>query len=240
MCQIYTVSYSFYEAMLLRGVKRIVVVVFLLLSLLSLRAEEAMDSAHSYHRSIGVKAAFDLNIPGKWTSTDPDAFDSGNIGYGGAVGVVYNVMKDRRWFLESGLMLSYGEFGVDLLVGEICLSGRMSKFDAIVPLTAGYQFGLFDRMRMNVMAGIEGSLCLGGSIGGDADGCGYPLFGSDGLWRRGDLKWGFGAGFVRDNIEINVMMYFGLINMVKRKDVVVPEVVNEKVVRVSCTYYFRQ
>lgn len=70
MCQIYTVSYSFYEAMLLRGVKRIVVVVFLLLILLSLRAEEAMDSAHSYHRSIGVKAAFDLNIPGKWTSTD--------------------------------------------------------------------------------------------------------------------------------------------------------------------------
>lgn len=198
------------------------------------------EKTSKYTCSWGVKGAFDVNIPGKWTSTNPDGLDSDHIGYGGGVGVVYNVMKDRHWILETGLMLVYNEFGVGLQKDEVVQSGRISKFDAVVPLTIGYQFDLYDRMRMNVMSGFEGTLCMGGSIGGDAGKYDYSMYGDGGIWRRGDLKWGIGAGFVRDNIEINVMAYFGLINVVKRKDVVRPDVVNENVVRVSCTYFFRQ
>lgn len=160
-----------------------------------------------YTSSLGVKGSFDLNIPGKWTSIDPDAVNEDNFGYGGAAGVVYRVMRDRHWFLEPGLMLSYNDFGIDLLADGYVASARISKYDIVIPLTIGYQFGLFDDKRMNVMTGFEGTVCMGGSISKPVYDTDYSLYGSDGIWRRGDLKCGFGAGFVFDNVEINVMAY---------------------------------
>ncbi len=204
-------------------------------------AETANDpqSSSRYTHSLGVKGAFDLNLPGKWTSTDPDAVNEDNFGYGGAAGVVYRVMRDRHWFLEPGLLLSYNDFGIDLQADSYVASARISKFDIIIPLTIGYQFGLFDDKRMNVMTGFEGTVCLGGSITKPTDEMSYSLFGTDGIWRRGDLKWGFGAGFVFDNVEINVMSYLGLINQLKRSDISTARVINENTVRISLTYYYQ-
>ena len=192
-----------------------------------------------YTSSLGVKGSFDLNIPGKWTSIDPDAVNEDNFGYGGAAGVVYRVMRDRHWFLEPGLMLSYNDFGIDLLADGYVASARISKYDIVIPLTIGYQFGLFDDKRMNVMTGFEGTVCMGGSISKPVYDTDYSLYGSDGIWRRGDLKWGFGAGFVFDNVEINVMAYLGLVNQLKRPDIATSRVINENTVRVSLTYYYK-
>lgn len=46
-----------------------------MLGALVVSAEETIDAQKPscYTSSLGVKGAFDLNIPGKWTSTDPDA-----------------------------------------------------------------------------------------------------------------------------------------------------------------------
>lgn len=216
---------------------RVRTVGIMLMAALSCQAQETeITTASRYVHSFGIRGTFDLNIPGKWTSTDKNAVDSDNFGYGLAAGVVYNIMRDRHWFLESGLQFSYNEFGINILTDGYYADSRISKYDIIIPLNAGYQFDLFDKMGMNVMTGVEGTICLGGSISNMTD---YSLFGSHGIWRRGDLKWGVGAGFVWNDISINVMSYFGFINQLKQKDLSLASVINENVVRVSLTYYYR-
>lgn len=216
---------------------RLFTVAIMLVSVLVSMADEADSVAAPprYIQSLGVRGTFDVNIPGRWTSTDRNAVDTDNFGYGVAAGVVYNVMRDRHWYLESGLQFSYNDFGINMLDESHVIKARITKYDIILPLTIGYQFDLFDKVRMNVMTGFEGTVCMGGSI----DNYDCPLFGSDGVWRRGDLKWGLGAGFVWDEVSINIMSYFGLINQLKRPDLATTSVINDNVVRISLTYHYR-
>lgn len=170
----------------------------------------------------GVKASFDINIPGKFHG------DAGSVtmfrhGFGGALGAVYNIYLGHNFYLEPGASLFYDTYSYKGVVfgsyegvpGET--DPAVYKFGVRIPVVVGYSFNVAERFSMSVFTGPELSYALAGDIKikdrAELDLNDLHLFGKNGTQRRADCAWKVGAGFPVDGWFVSVEGAFGLINL---------------------------
>lgn len=160
-----------------------------------LAAQESEDTAPMW----GVRAAFDMNIPGDWHINGSNV-KMYNHGYGGTLGTVCNLYLGRGFYLEPGVSLfydsySYSDLSVIDATGNIsAVDPSLYKFGLRVPVVAGYSFGI-GRGTMSVFTGPELSVALAGKVRLDdnEEDFDLSLFGPKGQ-NRFALSWKVGIG----------------------------------------------
>lgn len=180
--------------------KRILFLLTLLISLGSVSAQES-DNGPIW----GVRAAFDVNIPGDWH------FEGGGpsvkmykTGYGATVGAVCNLYLGKGFYFEPGASLFYDSYSYDNLTimgdpdnaDDAVFDPSLYKFGLRVPLMFGYTFGN-DNFSMSVYTGPEVSVALVGKVRLSdlpaEEVIDNNLFGPNGH-NRFDMAWKVGLG----------------------------------------------
>lgn len=191
----------------------------------------------------GPTASVDIAYYGKATSTDPQGAD--RIRFGCSAGVLARCEWRHRWFVESGLRITYGSSVVDVRLpeGERYHAGDYSydmKRGAIqMPVHAGYRFRLTDKVGISPFVGTQLSLGFAGSM--DYDGSEplpeYDMYGSGGVWRRFGAAVAFGVHFDMDDMTVGVTGNLGVTRMARR-DIFTTHTMNESECRIDFTYWF--
>lgn len=170
----------------------------------------------------GVRAAFDVNLPGHVKSNvfNDKMFRAGT---GGALGAVCNIYLARRFYLEPAVSLYYDTYSYnDLVVGG---NGYEESDPAVykigirVPVVAGYSFSISDRLSVAPFTGPELSWAFAGDIRiHDKDRLdleGNLLFGNIGSQRRVECGWKIGIAFFSGMWSFNIDATFGMTNLMK-------------------------
>lgn len=151
----------------------------------------------------GIRAALDLNIPGKWY-TPAGNFTMYRPGLGGNIGAVYNVYLGRGFYLEPGLLFYYDRYSYkDLILsdinGETESDPVLYKAGIRIPVVVGFSFNISENFLMSVYTGPEMSYAFTGDVvlkNANLDDIGVVgPFGENGYHRRVDCAWKVGFGF---------------------------------------------
>lgn len=175
----------------------------------------------------GIRAAFDINIPGKIGGIADTA--AGNLlreryrqGYGGTIGVVYDHWMSSSIFLQPGLSLFYDTYSYkDLIImDDITGNGEkdpsLYKLGVRVPVVIGYSYNFVDVLPMSVYTGPELSYAFAGDIrfkNRNVLADDWHLFGKDGEQRRLDIAWKLGLSADFDLATISVEAALGLTDL---------------------------
>ena len=192
--------------------------------------------------SWGIKATFDLSVPGKW-NINKEHIDMFKPGAGFSVGAVYYQPVAKGFFLEPGLSFFYDTYSFkDLSIigvnGEIAaIDPSVRKAGLRLPLQFGYEFAFTEKWRLSVFTGPELSYALSRNAHIKHNGQLEDDFTPDLLGvkehRRFDCAWKVGVAVPVDFIWIGIDAAFGLVDLQ-------PGNVSfrENRVSVSATYYF--
>lgn len=201
-----------------------------------LAAQDTDDTAPMW----GVRAAFDVNLPGDWHVNGSNV-KMYKHGYGGTVGAVCNLYLGKGFYLEPGVSLFYDSYSYDnLIIGAdsdgngIATDPSLYKFGFRVPVVAGYSFDI-GRAAMSVYTGPEVSVALAGKVRVDTfdkDDFDLDLFGPNGQ-NRFALSWKVGIGVPLDSWFVSLDASLGVTD-VYRSDVSF----REHRVSVGLTKYF--
>lgn len=171
----------------------------------------------------GVKAAIDLNIPGKWHGKET-SFVMYRHGFGGTIGCVYNVYLGKDFYLEPGASLFYDTYSFKGMVingdkGERQNDPSVYKFGLRIPLVVGYSFNIVNKVPLSVYTGPEISYAFIGGTNFKYKHLDYGeishLFGKKGYQRRTDCAWKLGVAFDTDPWSITLDYSFGLTDLIK-------------------------
>ena len=127
------------------------------------------QDASSQRALWGIKAAVDLNIPGKWRG-DAGSADMYRSGFGGTLGAVCNIDLAKRFYLEPGISLFYDTYSYkDLIIsgepGYVSESDpSLYKLGLRVPVVVGYDVPLSNDCSFTVYTGPEVSYAFAGEI----------------------------------------------------------------------------
>lgn len=190
----------------------------------------------------GVKAAFDVNIPGKWHA-DFGTMDWYKPGCGFTVGGVCNIDLTNGFYLEPGVSLFYDTYVAKLSVSDdmghpASADPRVSKFGVRVPVIVGYWIPVGDTFDLAVFTGPEVSYGFSGKVKlkkeFELEDWDDALYGkNDGAQRRCDLAWKVGVGFPIRSFVVSVEGAIGITDLIKG-----PASCRDNRVSVSATYYF--
>ncbi|MDE6300700.1 MAG: PorT family protein [Muribaculaceae bacterium] len=190
----------------------------------------------------GVKAAVDVNIPGKWHGAVPEAVDMYRAGAGVSAGVVYNVYLGHNFFLEPGVSFFYDTYSFkDLIImddneREHSAPG-LYKAGLRIPVVAGYLINMTDRFAMTVYTGPELNYAFAGKVkvkdNRQLDGSDLELFGEYGSQHRVDCAWRVGVGLPVGSWTINLEGSIGITDLMKG-----PISFRENRFSAGLTYYF--
>ena len=213
-------------------------VVIVTLSQVNVNAQETGDTKPMW----GIKAAFDINIPGKWH------FDGGSVGmfrhgFGGNLGVVYNVYVGHDFYLEPGVSLFYDTYSYkELFVEENskAIDPTVYTTGIRIPVVAGYSFDITDRFIMSVYTGPEVSYIFKGGIRGSYFNSNNEDIREDlnpyakhGNHRRFDCAWKIGLAFPTEYVTLNIDAAIGITDVCKN-DISM----RENRVSIGLTHYF--
>ena len=175
----------------------------------------------------GIKAAFDINIPGKWHA------NGGSVkmyehGFGGTVGALCNIYLVHDFYLEPGVSFFYDTYscGDITLVGSdysrFTIHPTIYKMGLRVPVVAGYTFDITDRFMMSVYTGPEMSYVIKGGIRGEYKNPdekdlveSFNPYGKYGLHRKLDCAWKIGLAFPTDYVTLTVDAAIGITDICK-------------------------
>ena len=170
----------------------------------------------------GVRAAFDVNIPGHVRINDYNdrMFRAGT---GGAIGAVCNIYLGHKFYLEPAVTLFYDTYSYkDLVVaGEDYeeTDPLVYKAGFRIPIVAGYSFSISDRLAIAPFTGPELSYAFAGDIRlHDKDRLdleGNLLFGNIGSQRRVECGWKIGLAFFSGMWSFNIDATIGMSNLMK-------------------------
>lgn len=168
----------------------------------------------------GVRAAFDVNLPGKMHSNiiDDQMF---RIGTGGTIGAVCNIYLGHTFYLEPAVSLFYDTFsykGLTIAGNDYEESDPgVYKVGFRVPIVVGYSIGINNQLSIAPFTGPELSYAFAGAIKvhdkdrlGDGD---FSLFGKFGNQRRLDCGWKIGVAFFSGMWSFNIDGTIGLSNL---------------------------
>lgn len=207
-------------------------------------AAAAGDASDDGDRKViwGVRAALDLNIPGDWHG-DGGSVKMYRSGFGATLGAVANISLSRGFYLEPGVSLFYDTYSYDGLTipdasGNEIHDPGLYKFGVRVPVVAGYDFRIADKLDMTVYTGPELSCSFVGKVrlndsqkeivGDDFD---NNLFGKNGQ-SRFDCAWKIGIGFPWENMMLGLDASIGMTDLLRT-----PMSFRENRVSVTFTYY---
>lgn len=170
----------------------------------------------------GVRASFDVNIPGHVRSNifNDKTFRAGT---GGAIGAVCNIYLGNKFYLEPGISLFYDTYSYnDLIVEENGYKESdptVYKVGVRIPIVAGYSFSVSDRLSIAPFTGPELSYAFAGDIRlldkDRLDLDGNLLFGKIGSQRRADCGWKIGIAFFTGMWSFNIDASIGMTNLMK-------------------------
>ncbi|MDE6027661.1 MAG: PorT family protein [Muribaculaceae bacterium] len=204
-------------------------------SLLSLSAH-AKDSIPTNDKSgirveWGVAAAFDINIPGDWRSTDTST--EVNLGFGGQAGGVVNLCWKQGWRFEAGLTAGYDRLEFSYLP-EVKERISLDRWSLNVPVTTRYMFEATEEMRIGPVAGFNFSYFFSDDVSAN-----YDIKDSveSNIWNRSNAAWGFGAGLQFDRYAVDITGWFGMVDMIKKNHFNLSSPCYPNVVRISVKYF---
>ncbi|MDE7125773.1 MAG: hypothetical protein K2O12_04765, partial [Muribaculaceae bacterium] len=115
----------------------------------------------------GVRAAFDVNLPGKVRSNiiDDRMFRTGT---GGTAGAVCNIYLGSRFYIEPAVSLFYDTYSYDnLIIADNDYeesNPSVYKIGIRIPVVVGYSIGISDRLSVAPFTGPELSYAFAGDI----------------------------------------------------------------------------
>ncbi len=189
----------------------------------------------------GVKASFDLNIPGKW-HTPAGSISMYDPGYGFTLGGVCNIDLSKGFYLEPGLSFFYDTYKADFITtnadGNVSRLGpTVSKAGIRVPVMVGYWFSIPDRFDLTVFTGPEVSYGFSGKVklGDDhiVEDWNDNLYGNEGMQRRFDAAWKVGLGAPINSLFVSIDAAIGITDLIPGA----PSCRDNRA-SVSLTYYF--
>ena len=170
----------------------------------------------------GVRAAFDVNLPGKVHSNiiDDQMFRNGT---GGTVGAVCNIYLGHKFYIEPAVSLFYDTYSYKgLKITENNYEENdpsVYKVGFRVPIVVGYSIGINNQISIAPFTGPEISYAFAGAIKihdkdrlGDDD---FSLFGKFGNQRRLDCGWKIGVAFFSGMWSFNIDGTIGLSDLMK-------------------------
>lgn len=108
----------------------------------------------------GVRAALDVNLPGKVKgSLGPVSVEEKCFGTGPGIsaGVIYNIPLIANLYVEPGLFLGYDTESVDILndneIKDAFSSRSLRKFSGSIPVQFGYHFDLMGNVSFALFTG---------------------------------------------------------------------------------------
>lgn len=168
----------------------------------------------------GVRAAFDVNLPGKVRSNiiNDKMFRTGT---GGTVGVVCNINLWNKIYLEPTVSLFYDTYSYkDRTIFENDYDDYVPEVYKIgfrIPVVVGYSIPITKRISIAPFIGPELSYAFAGDI--KRQDCGRPeakdvsLFGKFGSQRRIECGWKFGLAFYTGMWNFNIDGTIGMTNL---------------------------
>ena len=193
----------------------------------------------------GIKAAFDVNIPGKWHA------NGGSVkmyehGFGGIVGGVCNIYLGHDFYLEPGISFFYDTYScgditlVESDYSRFTIRPTIYQTGIRIPVVAGYTFDITDKYMMSVYTGPEVSYVLKGGIRGkyinsNNEDMGEILnpYGKHGLHRKLDCAWKIGLAFPTEYVTLNIDAAIGITDICKN-DISM----RENRISIGLTHYF--
>lgn len=168
----------------------------------------------------GVRAAFDVNLPGKVRGNiiDDRMFRTGT---GGTIGAVCNVLLTERLYLEPGVSLFYDTYSYKgLTIAGLDYEESdpgVYKLGLRVPVVIGYSFSISEQLSIAPFTGPELSYSFAGNIklhDRDRLECGdVSLFGKFGNQRRVECGWKIGVAFFSGMWSFNIDGTIGMTNL---------------------------
>lgn len=174
----------------------------------------------------GIKAAFDINIPGKWRANG-EGVDMFRHGFGGTVGGVCNIYLGHDFYLEPGVSFFYDTYSYDdIRIGDNyfyeSIDPTVYTTGIRVPVVAGYSFDITDRFMMSVYTGPEVSyVCKGGIRGKYLDSNNEDIgevlnpYGKYGMHRKMDCAWKIGFAFPAKYATLTIDAAIGITDICK-------------------------
>lgn len=171
----------------------------------------------------GIKAAFDINIPGKWGGGGTKV-DMYRHGFGGTVGVVCNIYLGHNFYLEPGVSLFYDTYSYKDIYIDLrqSIDPTIYKMGFRIPVVAGYSFDITDRYMMSVYTGPEVSCGFKGGIRGkyldsNNEDIGEALnpYGKYGMHHRFDCAWKVGVAFPTEYVTLFIDASIGITDICK-------------------------
>ena len=202
--------------------KKLFIMFCVLMSSLFLKAQIIEQGEHN--PMWGVRAAFDVNIPGHVRSNvfNDKTFRAGT---GGAIGAVCNIYLGQQFYLEPGVTLFYDTYSYNDLVITNEEGIPVEKNPAVykagfrIPVVAGYSFSISDRLSVAPFTGPELSYAFAGDIKvhdkESLDIHGNLLFGEIGSQRRFECGWKIGVAFFSGMWSFNIDATIGMTNLMK-------------------------
>lgn len=172
----------------------------------------------------GVRATFDVNIPGKYHAGGR-SISMYKAGCGGSLGAVCNLYLGKRFYFEPGVSLYYDTYSYkDLVLSaetpQVTDPG-LYKFGVRVPLVAGYTIPLRNDLFLSVYTGPELNYSLAGEIRlSDSEKSLLPdmetsLFGNEWNLRRFDMAWKIGVAFPVWDLTVSIDAAIGVTDLMK-------------------------
>lgn len=168
----------------------------------------------------GVRAAFDVNMPGKVHSNviDDRMFRSGT---GVTIGAVCNIYIGHKFYLEPAVSLYYDTYSYkDLIIAAVDYTESdpsIYKAGIRIPVVVGYSIGISDRLSIAPFTGPEMSYSFAGAIKVDdkdrLELDDSSLFGEFGAQRRLDCGWKIGVAFFSGMWSFNIDGTIGMTNL---------------------------
>lgn len=201
--------------------KKLSILFCILLS--SLCAQSQIIEQGDHNPTWGVRAAFDVNLPGHVRSNvfNDKTFRAGT---GVSLGAVCNVYLGHKLYLEPAVSVFYDTYKYNNLIvsgtdGYQETDPTLYKVGFRIPVVAGYSFSISDRLSIAPFTGPELSYAFAGNIRlKDKDRLdldGDLLFGKIGSQRRVDCGWKVGLAFFTGMWSFNIDATIGMTNLMK-------------------------
>ncbi|MDE5793955.1 MAG: outer membrane beta-barrel protein [Muribaculaceae bacterium] len=175
----------------------------------------------------GIKAAFDINIPGKWHANG-ESVKMYEHGFGGTVGALCNIYLGHDFYLEPGASFFYDTYSCgditleDSDYSRFTIRPTIYKTGLRVPVVAGYTFDITDRFMMSVFTGPEVNYVIKGGIRGEYNNSNeedliesFNPYGEYGMHRKLDCAWKIGLAFPTDYVTLTVDAAIGITDVCK-------------------------
>lgn len=173
----------------------------------------------------GVRAAFDVNLPGKVRSNvfNDKMFRTGT---GGTLGAVCNIYLGSKFYLEPAISLFYDTYSYnDIVIADDYYmedDPTVYKVGIRIPVIVGYSIGVSDLISIAPFTGPELSYAFAGDIRFhnidkmDLEDVSFlSLFGKNGNQHRLECGWKIGVAFFSGKWSFNIDGTIGMTNLMK-------------------------